>query len=127
MQAEPAELSPGTAVLAVADDGVAEGGELYADLTPATRAERELEACRILPAREHPVVRDGRLAFRPPRGVNAKAPVLGKSGFEHPRLPAHVAFHERDVDSLDRTRLAFAHPGSGKAMRFESAAPAAWV
>src|SRR6266566_4901623 len=28
---------------------------------------------------------------------------------------------------LHATRLAFAHPGSGKAMRFESAAPAAWV
>jgi 23S rRNA pseudouridine1911/1915/1917 synthase len=28
---------------------------------------------------------------------------------------------------LHATRLGFIHPGSGKAMRFESAAPAAWV
>src|SRR5882724_823889 len=60
MQTEPSELSPGPAVLAVTDDGVTDGGQLYPDLAPASRAERKLEACRVLPARQHPIVRDSR-------------------------------------------------------------------
>src|SRR3979490_436369 len=36
------DLSPGPAVLAVTDDGVTDGGQLYPDLAPASRAERKL-------------------------------------------------------------------------------------
>src|SRR6266508_1490289 len=105
VQAEPAELAPGAAVLPIADDGMTDGGQLHADLPPAPRAEEELEARRVLPSREHPVARDRCLAFGPARGVDAEVPVLDQPALEPPRLPAHVAFHQRDVGSLDGARL----------------------
>src|SRR5713101_208678 len=105
MEAQPAELAPGAAVLAVADDRVADGRELHADLPAPARVERELEERRVLPAREHPVARDGRLALRATRGVDTEAPVLDEATLERPGLLAHVALHERRVDALDRSLL----------------------
>src|SRR5262249_38261978 len=105
VQAEPPELSGGPAVLSIADDGMPEGGQLGADLAPPSGAPAPREACRVLAAREHPVARDGRLAFRAACRADAEVPVLGEPALERRRVGAHVSLHERDVDALDGARL----------------------
>src|SRR5262249_13774940 len=93
------------AVLSIADDGMPEGGQLDADLAPPSGAQAQLEACRVLAAREHPVARDGRLAFRAACRADAEVPVLREPALERRRVGAHVSLHERDVDALDGARL----------------------
>src|SRR5881296_187430 len=63
VKAEPPERTRRPAVLAIAHDGMADGRELHADLPAPPCAERELEQRGVLPVSDHPVARDGRLAF----------------------------------------------------------------
>src|SRR4030095_1380607 len=63
VQAEPRERTRRPAVLAIAHDGMADGGELDADLPAPPRAEGELEQRGVLPVPDHPVAGDGRLAL----------------------------------------------------------------
>src|SRR5207249_10041770 len=63
VEAEPPERTRRPAVLAIAHDGMADGGELSADPPAPPRAERALEQRGVLSVSDHPVARDGRLAF----------------------------------------------------------------
>src|ERR1700675_1044706 len=65
VQTQSAQRIARSAVGAIADDGVAERGELDADLTAPSRDERQLEQRRPRAPRAHPVLGD-RLAPRGP-------------------------------------------------------------
>src|SRR6266545_3762251 len=72
VKAKSPERPRRAAVLAIAHDGMSDGGELDADLPASPRAERELEKRRVLPISDHPVARDGRFAFGAGRGAGAR-------------------------------------------------------
>jgi hypothetical protein len=68
VQAEPPERTRRPAVLAIAHDGMADGGELDADLPAPPRAEGELEQRGVLPVSDHPVAGDAVLPSGPDVG-----------------------------------------------------------
>jgi len=87
----------------VADHGVAEGGEVDANLVRASRLEREGHGGRAGEPLEHAVVRDGAHAMLSgPRGsAAAVAAVADDVEADGSRVVDDASFHERDVCALD--------------------------
>src|SRR5262249_45780679 len=104
-ETEPPEGTRGPAVLAITDDGIADGRELHTDLSPAPRAQRELEQARVgaagvAPVAEERVARDGCLTPGARGGLHAQAPILYEPALQGARLAPHPSAHQREVDAL---------------------------
>src|SRR5882724_3874424 len=118
VKAKPPERPRRAAVLAIAHDRMSDRGELDPDLPASPRAERELEKRRVLPMPDHPVARDGRLAFGAGCGVDAQALVLHEPALEGAGIPPDLSSHERDIGPLDGTRLELGLKVSLRGFRF---------
>src|SRR5438034_11228139 len=93
-------------VLAIADDRMAERGELRPDLPAAAGLKLDLDERRVAVAFQHAVVADGRLAAAAvARRPHAKAAVLDQARLERARVGPHDAFDAGDVHALGRPRL----------------------
>src|SRR2546422_3384002 len=93
-------------VLAIADDRMAERGELRPDLPAAAGLKLDLDERRVAVALQHSVVADGRLAAAAvARRPHAKAAVLDQAGLQRARVGPPAAFDSGDGHALGRAPL----------------------
>ena len=105
VQGHPVERVAAAAELPVADYGMAERGELGADLAAPPGHQRELEEGRV-PATLEDVVAGDRVASGTPipRGPDAERAVLHDPPHQRALIALNDSLHERDVNPLDASR-----------------------